>query len=126
MPLAGRVALACALRLTRSSVADVKALRLRMRGKRIPLAGLRTEGSVFRNPAGDAAGRLLDAAGCKGLRIGGARVTDFHANIVAVEGGATASDVLALAMRMRNRVAHACGVALWPEIDGLELGEARD
>ena len=123
--LEGRVALSCGLRLARSDASAVKALRLRMRGKRIPLAGMRTEGSVFRNPAGDSAGRLLDAAGCKGLRIGGARVTDFHANIMAVEGGATASDVLALAMLMRNRVAHASGVVLWPEIDGLELSEAR-
>jgi len=124
--LEGRIALACGLRLAGSPVSAVKALRQQMRGKRIPLAGLRTEGSVFRNPQGDAAGRLLDAAGCKGLRIGGARVTDFHANIVAVEGAVTASDVLALVMRMRNRVAHASGVALQAEIDGLELREARD
>ena len=124
--LEGRIALACGLRLTRSETVAVKALRQQMRGKRIPLAGLRTEGSVFRNPAGDSAGRLLDAAGCKGMRIGGARVTDFHANIVAVEGAVSASDVLALVMRMRNRVAHASGVELRPEIDGLELREARD
>jgi len=121
--LAGRVALACGLRVTRTDSQSVKALRQTARVKRIPLAGLRTEGSVFRNPAGDSSGRLLDASGCKGLRIGGARVTDFHANIVAVEGTVTASDVLALALRMRDRVARGCGVRLTPEISGLDDGQ---
>ena len=119
--LAGRVALACGLRLTGSAPASIKALRQAVRAKRIPLAGLRTEGSVFRNPEGTSAGRLLDQAGCKGMRIGGARVTDFHANIVAVEAGVTASDVLALVMRMRDRVSQTCGVTLAPEISGLEF-----
>jgi UDP-N-acetylmuramate dehydrogenase len=122
--LEGRVALACGLRLARSDAASVKALRQSVRDKRIPLAGLRTEGSVFRNPAGDSAGRLLDQAGCKGLRIGGARVTDFHANIVAVDDPATASDVLALVMRMRGRVGRRSGVALSPEISGLFFEKA--
>ncbi len=119
--LEGRVALACGLRLVKSNAPSVRALRQSVRAKRIPLAGLRTEGSVFRNPTGASAGRLLDAAGCKGMRIGGARVMDFHANIVAVEGSVTASDVLALVMRMRNRVALVCGVTLTPEISGLEF-----
>jgi len=117
--LQGRVALACGLRLARAEEASVKARRQAVRAKRIPLAGLRTEGSVFRNPAGDSAGRLLDQAGCKGLRIGGARVTEFHANIVAVDDPCTASDVLALVMRIRGRVERRCGVALSPEISGL-------
>ena len=119
--LQGRVALACGLRLVQSDAPSVRALRQSVRSKRIPLAGLRTEGSVFRNPAGASAGRLLDAAGCKGMRIGGARVTDFHANIVAVEGSVTASDVLALVMLMRNRVAQGYGMTLVPEISGLEF-----
>ena len=123
--LDGCVALACGLRLTPADTASVKALRHAARAKRIPLAGLRTEGSVFRNPAGDSAGRLLDRAGCKGLRIGGARVTDFHANIVAVEKSATASDVLALVLRMRGRAERRCGVALSPEISGLCLSSIR-
>jgi len=121
--LAGRVAVACGLRVTRTDAPAVKALRRAARAKRIPLAGLRTEGSVFRNPAGDSAGRLLDAAGCKGMRIGGARVTEFHANIVAVDETVTASDVLALVLRMRDRVARGCGVRLTPEISGLDDGQ---
>jgi len=120
-----RIALACGLRLTRAAPASIRESRRQVRAKRIPLAGLRTEGSVFRNPEGLSAGRLLDAAGCKGLRIGGARVADFHANIVAVADGATASDVLALVMRMKNRAAFAAGAALSPEIDGLTVEESK-
>lgn len=119
--LQGRVALACGLRLTRADPEAVQALRMAARARRIPLAGLRTEGSVFRNPPGEAAGRLLERAGCKGMRIGGARVTDFHANVVAVDGAATASDVLALVMRMRGQVERRCGVVLTPEISGLTV-----
>ncbi len=119
--LEGRVALACGLRLTRADAQAVKAARQQVRARRIPLAGLRTAGSVFRNPAGDSAGRLLDLAGCKGLRIGGARVTEFHANIVAVDGAVTASDVLALVLKLRNRAALGGGVILTPEISGLEV-----
>jgi UDP-N-acetylenolpyruvoylglucosamine reductase len=123
--LENRVALACGLALTRSTPEAVKAARLAYRAKRIPLAGLRTCGSVFRNPPGDSAGRLLDAAGCKGLRVGGARVTEFHANIIATEEGANASDVLALALIMRNRVRAQDGIELVPEIAGLEFGDCE-
>jgi UDP-N-acetylmuramate dehydrogenase len=85
------------------------------------LAGLRTAGSVFRNPASASAGRLLEAAGCKGLRIGGAVVTTQHANVVACGAGATASDVLALAVAMRGRVGAQTGIWLEPEIRILGL-----
>ncbi len=124
--LEGRVALACGLRLSRGERQAIREARLAVRAKRMPLAGLRTAGSVFRNPPGDAAGRLLDAAGCKGLRIGGAYVTGFHANVVAAESVASASDVLALVLRMRGRVARASGVALRPEICGLNGMEADE
>jgi UDP-N-acetylenolpyruvoylglucosamine reductase len=116
--LAGRVALACGLRLERTTPEQVAMLRKAVRVKRMPLSGLRCAGSVFRNPAGTAAGRVLDAAGCKGMRIGGAYVTDFHANIVATDGTATASDVLAVVMRMRGRAERHGGVQLTAEVSG--------
>ena len=119
--LVGRVALACGLRLDRSSAGRVRAMREQWRARRLPLAGMRTEGSVFRNPAEGSAGRMLDAAGCKGMKVGGARVIEAHANVIAVEGAAAASDVLALAMIMRNRVMQRGGVKLAPEIRGLEF-----
>jgi UDP-N-acetylmuramate dehydrogenase len=116
--LKGRVAVACALTLTRADPESIKAKRLAIREKRIPLAGLRTAGSVFKNPPGESAGRLLEQAGCKGLRIGGAYVTDFHANIIAVDAGASASDILALMQVMQNRVCVATHILLEPEVQG--------
>jgi UDP-N-acetylmuramate--alanine ligase len=114
-----RIALTCTLQLIRMESETIKAKRWAIREKRLPLAGLRTAGSVFKNPPGDSAGRLLDQAGCKGLRIGGATVTDFHANIIAVDDNATASDILALLQIMQNRVQAATGILLEPEVQGV-------
>ncbi len=76
-------------------------------------------GSVFKNPPGDSAGRLLEAAGVKGLRVGGAYVWQEHANVIAAGDGATASDILALAQICRSRVFHRFGTLLEYEIEGL-------
>lgn len=113
------VAIGCTLKLTSSSSALVQAQRRMFREKRIPLQGLRTAGSVFRNPLPESAGQLLEQVGCKGLRMGGAYVTDFHANIIAAGQGATGSDVAALVQMMRNRVWFASGVTLKTEICGI-------
>ena len=78
-----------------------------------------TFGSVFKNPPGDFAGRLLEAVGAKGMRVGGAYVWDGHANVIVRGEGATPSDVLALARLMRNRVLFRLGVGLEPEVCGL-------
>lgn len=78
-------------------------------------------GSVFKNPPGDFAGRLLEAAGAKSMSVGGASVWSGHANVIVAGDGATSSDVLALARLMRCRVLHRFGVALEPEICGLEV-----
>ena len=80
-------------------------------------------GSVFRNPPGDSAGRLIDAAGLKGLRVGGAVVSDKHANFFQADPGATAADVRALVAEVRRRVADATGVELVPELRIVEAGE---
>jgi len=83
-----------------------------------------TAGSVFRNPPGDFAGRLLEATGCKGLRVGGARVSQEHANIVVTDRGATAADVLELARIMRRRVRECAGIILEPEVRFIdEMGQ---
>ena len=78
--------------------------------------GLGNAGSVFRNPPGDSAGRLVDAAGCKGMRIGGARVSEVHANFVVAEPWARAADVRALMQVVRDRVREVHGVDLAPEV----------
>ena len=73
-------------------------------------------GSVFRNPPGDAAGRLIDETGLRGLRRGGARVSEKHANFVVTEPGATSADVLAVLEEVRRRVEEAHGVRLVSEL----------
>ena len=82
-------------------------------------------GSVFKNPPGDHAGRLLEACGLKGARVGGAVVSERHANVIVNAGGATASDVRALMARMREAVLEKFGVALVPEVEDLALSVAN-
>jgi UDP-N-acetylmuramate dehydrogenase len=76
----------------------------------------RNAGSIFRNPPGDYAGRLIDAAGCKGLAVGGARVSDKHANFIVHDGAAAASEVASLMLAVRARVQSHAGVTLVPEV----------
>ncbi|GAB4400052.1 MAG: UDP-N-acetylmuramate dehydrogenase [Anaerolineales bacterium] len=95
----------------RRRMADFQA----QRKARQPLSAW-SAGSVFRNPPGDAAGRLIEAARCKGLRQGGALVSPKHANFIVNTGGATAADVLALMREVQRRVEEAFGVRLEPEI----------
>ena len=73
-------------------------------------------GSVFKNPAGDSAGRLIEAAGLKGTRRGGAEIAEQHANYIVNRGGATSADVLALIDLARERVAKEFGVTLELEV----------
>lgn len=74
-------------------------------------------GSIFKNPPGDYAGRLIEAAGLKGFRIGGAQVSPLHANFFINTGAATASDYYALVQHVRAVVAQKTGVELEPEIE---------
>jgi UDP-N-acetylmuramate dehydrogenase len=73
-------------------------------------------GSVFTNPDGDSAGRLVEAAGGKGLRVGGAEVSDKHANFIVTRPGARAADVVELVETLRRRIADRFGVTLRPEV----------
>jgi UDP-N-acetylmuramate dehydrogenase len=78
-------------------------------------------GSVFRNPEGDYAGRLIQEAGLKGYRIGDAEVSTLHANFIINRGNATASDVLSLIRHVQKTVKEKFGVELEPEV--LIIGE---
>ncbi len=75
-----------------------------------------TFGSTFRNPAGAYAGRLIEAVGLKGCRLGGAMWSDVHANFVVNLGDASARDVLALMNLARSRVRERFGIVLEPEV----------
>ena len=74
-------------------------------------------GSVFKRPPGDYAGRLIEAAGCGGLRSGGAKVSEKHKGFIVNTGGATSADVLSLFERVRTRVLEASGVELQREVE---------
>lgn len=78
--------------------------------------GTRNAGSIFKNPEGDSAGRLIDACGLKGFRVGGVVVSPRHANFFEADPGARAADVLGLVVEVRRRVAEETGVVLEPEI----------
>jgi UDP-N-acetylmuramate dehydrogenase len=73
-------------------------------------------GSVFTNPPGASAGGLIEAAGLKGARIGGAEVSDLHANFIVTDPGATATDVWQLIHHVRVEVARHSGIELRPEV----------
>jgi UDP-N-acetylmuramate dehydrogenase len=75
-----------------------------------------TCGSVFKNPPGDFAGRLIEAAGLKGHRIGSAQISPVHANFIANLGGASAADVVALIQTARSAVQQQTGIRLEPEV----------
>jgi UDP-N-acetylmuramate dehydrogenase len=81
-------------------------------------------GSVFRNPPGDFAGRLVEQAGLKGRRLGGAMVSDKHANFILNVGGATAADIEALIGEVRAGVERSSGVQL--ELEVRVIGDAAD
>jgi UDP-N-acetylmuramate dehydrogenase len=77
---------------------------------------LPNSGSIFRNPPGDFAARLIETAGCKGMRVGGAEVSLKHANFIVNQGGATCADVVTLMARVRDAVKATHGIELTPEV----------
>jgi UDP-N-acetylmuramate dehydrogenase len=93
---------------------DVRALRERRRAREPH--GLPNAGSIFKNPPGDFAGRLIEACGLKGRRVGGAEISPAHANGIVNAGGARAADVLALIEVARAAVQQHFGVELALEV----------
>ncbi len=114
----GEVIVECELRAT---LADPFYIRGKMEGFRTrrrktqPLS-VASCGSMFINPPDGSAGQLIDGAGCKGLRVGGACVSDMHANFIVNEGRATAHDVVALIDLVQTKVFECYGVKLKPEV----------
>ncbi|MBV9363971.1 MAG: UDP-N-acetylmuramate dehydrogenase [Solirubrobacterales bacterium] len=105
---------------------EVKATLADMRARRKAAqpSGIKTFGSTFKNPddpraESRTAGQLLDAAGCRGLRIGGAGFSAKHANFVENHGDATTADVIAVMAEGRRRVLGQFGIALEPEVQAL-------
>jgi UDP-N-acetylmuramate dehydrogenase len=126
----GEVVARAAFELAPADPAAVKATLAEMRGKRREAqpSGIKTFGSTFKNPddqraEGRTAGQLLEAAGCRGLAVGGARFSPKHANFVENEGSASTADVLAVMAAGRRRVHDRFGIVLEAEVQ--VLGEVE-
>ena len=126
----GEVVARAAFHLTPADPEEIKATLASMRDRRREAqpSGIKTFGSTFKNPEderaeGKSAGQLLEAAGCRGLRHGGARFSEKHANFVENMGEATTADVLELMAEGRRRVHERFGVELEPEVQ--VLGDVR-
>ncbi len=124
----GNVVLAATLELRQRPRDEIDAEMRRLleaRGATQPTAEPNA-GSIFRNPLDDYAGRLVDAAGCKGLSAGAARVSELHANFIVHDGAATATDIAALMAKVQRRVFQRLDVWLEPEIEWWGDGPAPE
>jgi UDP-N-acetylenolpyruvoylglucosamine reductase len=126
----GEVVARAAFHLAPADPEEVRATLASMRERRREAqpSGIKTFGSTFKNPdderaGGRSAGQLLEAAGCRGLRHGGARFSEKHANFVENDRDATTADVLELMAEGRRRVYAEFGVELEPEVQ--VLGDVR-
>ena len=128
----GEIVARASFQLTAADPDEIRATLASMRERRREAqpSGIKTFGSTFTNPPGDApgvegrtAGQLLDAAGARGLAVGGARLSEKHANFVENTGNATTAEVLELMATARRLVHERFGVVLEPEVQ--LLGEVR-
>jgi UDP-N-acetylmuramate dehydrogenase len=126
----GEVVARASFQLQPGDPEEIKATLAGMRERRREAqpSGIKTFGSTFKNPEGEGAegrtaGQLLEAAGCRGLRHGGARFSEKHANFVENDRDASTADVLELMAEGRRRVHERFGVVLEPEVQ--VLGEVR-
>ena len=101
---AGAIITRVRLRLTASTPERVQARLAKVDAARQGQPKIKSAGCAFKNPLGDSAGRLIDAAGLKGLRVGGAAVSREHGNFIVNMGGASAADVMALMDLIRQRL----------------------
>jgi UDP-N-acetylmuramate dehydrogenase len=122
----GEIVSCASFALTPGDPEEIKATLASMRDRRREAqpSGIKTFGSTFKNPddpraEGRTSGQLLEAAGCRGLEVGGARFSEKHANFVENMEEATTADVLALMAEGRRRVKEKFGVELEPEVQVL-------
>ena len=117
--LKGAVVIAATVHLERGDGEEAKQLMAKLTRERSETQPIKTKncGSVFKNPPGDSAGRLVQAAGMKGTREGAAVVSQLHGNFIVNEGGATASEVKRLIERVVTEVKRRFGVQLEAEVE---------
>lgn len=115
---AGEIILEAKLQMKKGHLSSIRAKMegsLRRRRKTQPLS-VPNAGSVFKNPPGNKAGRMIETLGLKGFGIGGAKISEVHANFIVNESGASASDVVAIIMHIQQKVKEEYGQELQPEI----------
>jgi UDP-N-acetylmuramate dehydrogenase len=118
-PLKGALVVSATIHLQRGDGEAAKQLMVKLTRERNETQPIKTKncGSVFKNPPGDSAGRLVQAAGLKGAREGAAAVSTLHGNFIVNEGGATAADTRRLIERVMAEVKRRFGVQLEPEVE---------
>ena len=118
-PLHGSLVIDATIKLERGDGEEAKRLMAKLTNERNQTQPIKTKncGSVFKNPPGDSAGRLIQAAGLKGAREGAAVISQLHGNFIVNEGGAKAADVAALIERARAEVMRRFGVELEREVE---------
>ena len=117
--LKGAFVVEATIQLQRGDGEEAKAQMAKLTRERTETQPIKTKncGSVFKNPAGDSAGRLVQAAGLKGMREGAAVISALHGNFIVNEGGATAADVAKLIERARAEVRRRFNLDLEPEVE---------
>jgi UDP-N-acetylmuramate dehydrogenase len=117
--LKGALVVEATIQLTRGDGEEAKTQMATLTRERNETQPIKTKncGSVFKNPAGDSAGRLVQAAGLKGLREGAAAISALHGNFIVNEGGATGTEVARLIERARAEVRHRFNIDLEPEVE---------
>src|SRR6266852_7661298 len=118
-PLHGSLVIDATIKLERGDGEEAKRLMAKLTNERNQTQPIRTKncGSVFKNPPGDSAGRLIQAAGLKGTRQGAAVISQLHGNFIVNEGGASAADVAKLINHARAEVMRRFGIELVPEVE---------
>ena len=118
-PLHGSLVIDATIKLERGDGEEAKRLMAKLTNERNQTQPIKTKncGSVFVNPPGDSAGRLVQAAGLKGARQGAAVISQLHGNFIVNEGGATAADVAKLINHARAEVMRRFGIELVPEVE---------
>jgi UDP-N-acetylmuramate dehydrogenase len=118
----GEIVCRARLRLRRAELAEIQVRTRRVTEKRRgALPAQPNAGSIFKNPPGQFAGKLLEDCGLKGHRVGGAEISERHANVIVNVAGARAADVLELMKRMHAAVREKFDVELSPEVELLGL-----
>ena len=117
--LKGAFVVEATIHLHRGDGDEAKSLMAKLTRERNETQPIKTKncGSVFKNPTGDSAGRLVQAAGLKGMREGAAIISQMHGNFIVNEGGATAADVAKLIDRARAEVKRRFNIELEPEVE---------